>query len=67
MKKYTVRAYTKHSIKEAIQEEINVCKAVIKSQPQYANEAVKALRIAETAIKMPAKKALKYIVSEGRM
>ena len=63
MKKYTVRAYTKHSIKAAIQEEIDICRAVIKSQPQYANEAVKALKIAETAMKMPAKKAMKYILT----
>ena len=63
MKKYTVKAYTKHSIKGAIQEEIDLCKAVIKNQPQYTNEAVKALRIAETAMKMPVKKAMKYILT----
>ena len=66
MKKYTAKTVTKHSIKMAIQEEIDMCRAVIKSQPKYADDALRALKIAETAMKMPAKKAVKYILTANK-
>lgn len=61
-----MKKYTKFNVKVALQEEIDFCNAIIKSQPQHANEAIKAKRIAEKAMKMPAKKAMKYILTANK-
>ena len=58
-----MKKYTKFNIRIALQEEIDLCNAVIKNQPQYAENAIKAKRIAEIAMKMPTKKAVKYILT----
>lgn len=61
-----MKKYTKFNVKVALQEEIDFCNAVIKNQPQYAENAIRAKRIAETAMKMPAKKAVKYILTANK-
>ena len=61
-----MKKYTKFNIRVALQEEIDMCNAVIASQSHYADEAIKAKRIAETAIKMPTKKAVKYILTANK-
>lgn len=56
-----MKKYTKFNFKMALQEEIDFCNAIIKNQPQYAEGALKAKRIAEKAMKMPTKKAFNFI------